>query len=369
MPRSKKSFNALFAAGGTGGHLFPAMAVAERLRDIFKNDFHAEFVGTANRIESKAVPNAGYDFSPMPIAGFKGIFSISTLTLPFKIRRSISICRKLIKEKSIDMVLCTGAYISYPAGVAAQKENIPLVLMESNLTPGKAIRMLSDRADLIITAFAGSRIYYPEQLHSKIKPLGNPVRQSIIDLPAKEDGIKTFGLDPAKNTILIFGGSLGARSINDAAEILIKELDPEKFQFIWQTGKHYHDKMEKMENLRQLKFIDDMASAYSAADLIISRSGATTTSEICISGKPSILVPFPAASNNEQELNARHLQENAAAILMYEETLSDDIVKIVEDLFRTEKDLKAMAEAAKSLAKPNATNDAAQAVIDLVDKL
>jgi UDP-N-acetylglucosamine--N-acetylmuramyl-(pentapeptide) pyrophosphoryl-undecaprenol N-acetylglucosamine transferase len=365
----KKKIRALIAAGGTGGHLFPAMAVAEQLQILTGGSFHANFVGTSSKIESKVVPNSGYDFTPIPITGFKGIFSIDTLSLPYKILRSEQICRNIIKKNQINVVICTGAYISYPAGNAAFKENIPLVLMESNLTPGKAIRMLSSKASLIITAFPDSEKYYPSILSPRIKPLGNPVRKSILNISNRQAALNKFNLESEKNTILIFGGSLGAKSINHAAVELITALDSNKYQFIWQTGRDFQCPFADIDNLWSGDFIEDMASAYAAADLVLSRSGATTISELCVAGKAAILVPYPSASNNEQELNAQYLVDNDAAILIHEDALQENIVEIISELSNDKYRLKAMSEAALSLGKPNCSVDSANSIIALVENL
>jgi len=366
---SEKKIRALIGAGGTGGHLFPAMAVAEQLDMQTHGGFHAEFVGNPQKIESKVVPSAGYGFTPMPITGFKGLFSFDSLLLPFKILKSVSICRKIINNYNINVVICTGAYISYPAGLAASKENIPLVLMESNLTPGKAIRMLSSKADLIITAFPDSEKFYPAPIKRIIKALGNPVRNNILIDTNKLSARKKFNLDTDKFTVLIFGGSLGARSINAAANKLINASDSNKYQFIWQTGKNYQCDLSDNGNLWTSEFIDDMASAYAAADLVISRSGATTVSELCVVGKPSVLVPYPSASNNEQELNAQYLSDNNAAILAYEDAIIENITDIVEDFYNNKNKLLEMSDAAKSLSKPNASQESAKAIIALIDNL
>jgi len=366
---SEKKIRALIAAGGTGGHLFPAMAVAEQLEILTNGDFHAEFVGTSYRIESKAVPDAGYSFTTIPITGFKGIFSFDSLMLPYKIYKSQSICQKIIKEQKINVVICTGAYISYPAGVAASKEGIPLVLMESNLTPGKTIRMLSAKAKLIITAFSGSEKYYPDPIVKNIRALGNPVRKSILEFHDKSEARKSFNLTSDKFTVLIFGGSLGARSINEAAHKLINSLDSNEFQFIWQTGKNFTNNLFAKDNVWSSEFIDDMASAYSAADLVLSRSGATTVSELCAVGKPSVLVPYPSASNNEQELNAQYLSDNDAAVLLYEDAIQENVTDIIKELYSDHNKLVQMGLAAKELAKPNASIDSAKAIIALIEKV
>ena len=176
----ENKFKILVAAGGTGGHLFPAIAVIEQLEKLNGNDFKAVFVGTDYRIESKIVPKLGYEFHSMPITGLSKLMSLNTLLLPFKILKSISICRRIIREFKLNAVLCTGAYISYPAGIAAAKENIPLILMESNVNLGKTIKQLSAKSSIIITAFEETKNFFSDDIHNKIRVVGNPVRKGII---------------------------------------------------------------------------------------------------------------------------------------------------------------------------------------------
>ncbi len=311
----KSGIKILVAAGGTGGHLFPALAVVEQLEKITGGRMYACFTGSSKRIESKVIPDLGYDFFPIPVTGFYGIFSFSTLTLPFKIYSSIRKCRKVIRQKNIDAVICTGAYLSYPAGIAASQAGIPLILMESNVYPGKTIRMLAPKADLIITAFEDTSRYLPQNMKEKIISLGNPVRNMFTGMHSREEAINKFGLKQDKKTVLIFGGSLGAASINRAAQKAISALHNDALQFIWQTGKNFTPEINIPQNVKLLTFIDDMASAYAAADLVIARSGATTVAELCLTGKPSVLVPLSTAANNEQESNARVLEQEGAAIM------------------------------------------------------
>ena len=234
MPRN---INVLIAAGGTGGHLFPALAVAEQLKILAGKGFNAVFAGTPNRIEAEKVPALGYKFNPMPITPFRGFFSLQTYLLPFNLYKSVSICRRVIRESRIDAVICTGAYLSYPAGIAAYRSGVPLVLMESNVNPGKTIRMLAGKASLIITSFDETAAYFDGPAKGKVRRLGNPVRKDILALPARGESIAKLGLDPSKKTLLIFGGSLGAASINKAAGEIIEAFDNSEWQIIWQTGK------------------------------------------------------------------------------------------------------------------------------------
>lgn len=355
----------LVAAGGTGGHLYPALAVLEHIEKVSGKKLNAQFVGTSNRLESRVVPQMGYEFRAIPISGFKGIFSLDTFILPFKIARSINICRKIIRNFRPDVVLCTGAYISYPAGAAAHHENIPLVLMESNVAPGKAINMLSQKAEMIITSFEESESFYNENIKGKIVCLGNPVRKNICSPISMEEARQAIGLDIQKKTILVFGGSLGAKSINNAINNLINEYEKEDWQLIWQTGENYEVKGQIPDNIKVFKYIDNMSIVYSASDLVVSRSGATTIAEICIAGKPSILIPLPSASNNEQAINANVMEENGASIVINDIDVENKLYYNICDLIENRDSLNILGLAAKSLAKPEAAENSAKQIVEL----
>ncbi|TAL67898.1 MAG: undecaprenyldiphospho-muramoylpentapeptide beta-N-acetylglucosaminyltransferase [Bacteroidetes bacterium] len=365
----EKEFRILVAAGGTGGHLYPALAVLEHIENVTGKKLRAEFVGTSKRIASSVVPQLGFKFHPIPISGFKGLFSIDILILPFKIARSIGICRKIIRNLNPDAVLCTGAYISYPAGAAAYHENVPLVLMESNVAPGKAINMLAQKADLIITSFEESESFYPNRIKSKIVMLGNPVRKNICSLLPKEEARKELGLEPNKKTILVFGGSLGAKSINQAVNNILFAFEREGWQLIWQTGENYIFKGQINKNVKVFKYIENMSIAYAAADVVCSRSGATTIAEICIAGKPSILIPLPSASNNEQLINAEVMEDNGASIIISNDEIGDKLYKSLSNLIDNNDILISMGKAAKRLSKTDAALNSAKRIVELSQKM
>ncbi|MGA2298908.1 MAG: undecaprenyldiphospho-muramoylpentapeptide beta-N-acetylglucosaminyltransferase, partial [FCB group bacterium] len=346
---TNKKLNVLVAAGGTGGHLFPAIAVIEQMEALTSGNVFPIFVGTADRIESKVVPSSGYEFQSIPISGYGGLFSLKIYLLPFKIILSIQKCREIIRKRKIDAVICTGAYISYPAGMAANFEKVPLFLLESNVSPGKTIKMLSSKARMIFTSFKETAKYFSNEKEYKILYLGNPIRKSILSVPEQAQARKNFGLDPNRRTVLIFGGSLGARSINNAVEKAIVRFKDSDFQILWQTGNNFTQPVTLPENIKVLPFIEDMASAYSAADLVVSRSGATTVAEICAVGKPSILIPLPSASNNEQELNAKVLEKQYAAFLLDNDVLDTKLGNIILKFMSDGEILQKMGESAKSL--------------------
>ncbi len=364
MNDTDKRFNLLVAAGGTGGHLFPAMAVVEELEKILGDRLKVYFTGTSHRIEGTVVPQKGYELYPMNITGLTKIISINTLMLPFKILTAIRQTRKLIRDKNISAVLCTGAYISYAPGMAAFKEKIPLFLMESNVNAGKAINSLTPKANLIFTSFAESKDYFKKNYTNKLVYTGNPVRNSILNMADSNTAKEFFKLDPKKPVVLIFGGSLGANTINNAIESNLQNYSELPYSFIWQTGNNYKIPKNLPKNIKAMKFIDDMASAYSAADLVVSRSGATTVAELCVCGKPSILIPLPSASNNEQKHNGMIMQNNKCAIMLDNEILKEKLFVTIIELMSDEHKLAEMGNNAKKMGKPNAGQNVANEIIN-----
>lgn len=364
--------NILVAAGGTGGDLFPAVAVVEQLEKQLGNNLSVIFVGNPNRIEAKVVPELGYTFEPISVTGFQGIFHKSTPTLPLRIFRSIIKVRSLCKSHRIDAILCGGTYISYPAGIVAQQLGIPMMLLEPNVLPGKTNRLLAKRATSIILAFEQSKQYFPKELHPKMLPVGNPVRESmLITLPeqASTASRKLFGLDPYKPTVFVFGGSLGARSINQAIEASLKDFAPHNMQLLWQTGKNYTPPDNLPDGVTVRTFIDDMASAYAAADLVVCRSGGGTVAELANVGKPALLIPLPSAANNEQYHNAKTLEDHGAARLIPNDTLKKTLFETILELIHNPAALLDMSGSAKKLAKPEAASKAASELIRIVNKV
>ncbi len=364
-----KVLHFLIAAGGTGGHLFPAMAVVERLRELSPLPCEFHFVGTARRIEARAVPEAGYDFHPMPITGVSKIASMKTLLLPWRIARSLAVCRGLIKRYAIDAVLCTGAYLSYPAGLAASQLSVPLFLMQSDANPGKTIRMLSNRAERLFVSFEESRSYYGPDMQGQIVYSGNPVRKAFSSHPTAQEARQKFGLAPDRPTLFCFGGSLGARSINSVIEQALPLLADQDIQILWQTGEHYQPTTVSDAGMQITvrPFIKDMPAAYAAADLVLCRSGATTVAELSLLGKPAILVPLPTAANDEQSVNARLLQERGAALLLPDADLNPaDLAETIRSLLSSPASLQSMAANANGLAQPEAATQVAEHILDLL---
>lgn len=357
-----KKKNVLFAAGGTGGHLFPAMAVAEKLAESYGNMVEVFFIGTETRIESRKVPEAGYGYTPMPITGFPGL-NPKMLAFPFKLLKSISIAKKLIRDKAIDGVVCAGAYISLPPGLAASSLKKKLFLMESNVNLGKANKMLLSKADKIFTTFDETENYIEKQSRNKISHTGNPVRGAILSLPAKEEACTKLGLPAEGLNVLIMGGSLGARSINNAVAGMIEKLAALKVNFLWQTGASFSYDKELPANITKVEFIDDMASAYAACGLVVGRSGATTVAELAVAGKASVLIPLPSASNNEQFHNAEAMQKAGAAKMVADAELNDKLFDTMFGLMLDDNKRVEMSIAAKKLARPGAAKEIAEQIM------
>lgn len=354
----------LIGAGGTGGHLFPALAVLEQIESQTGEKPEAWFAGRADKIEANASIEAGYNFIPVDIYGINKVLSLKTVMLPVKIRKAVRQLRHFIREKDIQAAICTGAYISYPPGLAAARENLPLFLMESNVNPGKSIRLLSKKADTIFTSFVESKSYFPTSVQSKIICSGNPVRNSINNLPDTASSREFFGLLPDKKTVFVFGGSLGALSINLAVRDKLELIEKMDYQVLWQTGKHFTPPESLPPNIKQFEFIKEMDKAYAAADLVVSRSGATTIAELASTGKPSLLVPLASASNNEQYKNAVVFEERGAAKIIYDNRAKDDLFKLVGWLMDDEAMLKNMAAKAEEMEMKDSSAIVAKKIIE-----
>lgn len=356
------------AAGGTGGHIFPAVAVVEQLRAQMHDACDVTFLGSMDRMETRLIPALGYDYVGMPIVGFKGVRHPSTLTLPWKILQSTRIARATIRRVKPHAVVCTGAYISYPAGVAAAKEGVPLFLLESNVNPGKTNARLAPLATAIFLSFEESVRYYAPSLASKLVVTGNPVRSQIPSSKDAWEARAAWGLKPDMATVLVFGGSLGARAINAAMEAALPRFANAPFQVIWQTGSAYTFHATPPPNVVIQPFIDDMGVAYAAADLVVSRSGATTIAELGIVGKPAIFIPLPSASTGEQQHNAQVIENAGGAVVVKDADVLTILASTIEELMCNEEKRTTMATVMRSFGRPRAAADAAAAIIAMCTK-
>lgn len=362
----------IISGGGTGGHIFPAVSIANEIR-AKRPDAKILFVGAEGRMEMQRVPAAGYEIKGLPIAGFNRKNLLKNIPVLFKIMKSRRIARKIVSDFRPQVAVGVGGYASGPTLNVAESMGIPTLLQEQNSYAGVTNKILAKKARKICVAYDGMSRFFPAD---KILFTGNPVRQNLIgDTVDKADAVRSFGLVPGKQTILIIGGSLGARTLNDSILgnlPLVKQQS--KVQFIWQTGKYYSaaikeelDRRGCLENLKVMDFISDMKMAYAAADLVISRAGAGSISEFCLLGKPVILVPSPNVAEDHQTKNALALVQKNAAICITDadarRILLPKAINTVADHDRLEQLSRNIIE----LARPNAASDIADEVIRLAE--
>jgi UDP-N-acetylglucosamine--N-acetylmuramyl-(pentapeptide) pyrophosphoryl-undecaprenol N-acetylglucosamine transferase len=348
----------IISGGGTGGHIFPAIAIADELKRQFP-DVQILFVGAAGRMEMEKVPQAGYRIKALTISGFQRKKILANLSLPIKIVKSLLQARQIIKEFQPDVVIGVGGYASGPTLKMANLLKIPTVLQEQNSFPGKTNKLLAKQASLICVAYDGLERFFPKD---KIVKTGNPVRQDVVDIEGKKaQALEHFGLSTDKKIVLTIGGSLGARTINETMDSIIETLAEQDVQVIWQCGKFYADELvqkwqDKLPNGVWLNpFIFDMDYAYAAADIIISRAGAISVSELCIIGKPTILIPSPFVAEDHQTKNAMALVEKKACILVKDSDAKKQTLKAIQDLLNDEAKRFNLSKNIKTLALPNAS--------------
>jgi UDP-N-acetylglucosamine--N-acetylmuramyl-(pentapeptide) pyrophosphoryl-undecaprenol N-acetylglucosamine transferase len=359
-----KKHKFILSGGGTGGHIYPAIAIANELKLRFPN---AEFlfVGAQDKMEMQKVPQAGYEIEGLWIAGRK--LTLQNAMFPFKLINSLWKSRKIIKKFKPDAVIGTGGFASGPLLQMANSMNIPTVIQEQNSYPGITNKVLSKKANVICVAYENLERFFPKE---KIVLTGNPVRQDLLDVDSKRtEGVSYFKLDASKKTLLVLGGSLGSRRINQLIE---KELDyflSKGIQIFWQCGKLYFEdykKYNEKENVQVVSFIDRMDFIYAAADFVVSRAGASSVSELCLVGKPVIFIPSPNVSEDHQTKNAKAIVDKKGGILIKEINLDSSFETLFSDLISNESLQKELSQNIKSIAKPNATKDIVEEIIKLV---
>lgn len=328
-------YRILISGGGTGGHIFPALSIANALKR--RTDCEILFVGAENRMEMEKVPAAGYRIIGLPVAGFDRKNLLKNFSVLIKLRKSISKARGIIREFRPDIAVGVGGYASGPTLKAAQRAGVPTLLQEQNSYPGVTNKLLAAKADKICTAYEGMERFFPLE---KIILTGNPVRKDLIEsAPSPQEARKSFGLDPDKITLLVVGGSLGARTLNETMEADLRRITQNGIQVIWQTGKYFGNRGEAaakgLKGAVVTQFITDMSKAYAAASIVVSRAGAGSISELELLGKASILVPSPNVAEDHQTKNARALEKNGAAILVPDadakEKLTDTVISLTAD--------------------------------------
>jgi len=365
-----KSLKIIFSGGGTGGHIFPAVAIANEIKRLVP---HVEilFVGALGKMEMEKVPAAGYKIIGVPIAGLQRKFTLVNLKLPFLIIQSLLKTRKIISDFKPDVVVGTGGYASGPLLKAATSKGIPALLQEQNSYAGITNKLLSKKASRVCVAYENMDEFFPKE---KLILTGNPVRQDIIDITFKRDeGFSYFNLDKNKKVILVVGGSLGARGINEALCEGLNLLVDKDIQVIWQTGKTFYEIAKKQtassesKNVKVVDFISRMDLAYAVADIVISRAGAGAISELCIVKKPSILVPLLTAAEDHQTKNAMALVNKKAAILVRDDQTKKYLVQQAISLIENASLCNELSENCATMAKPDSTNKIAREVLKLAN--
>ena len=362
----------IVSGGGTGGHIFPALSIANALKRLDK-DIEILFVGAEGKMEMEKIPEAGYKIVGLPVRGLQRKLTLGNLKVLWNLWRSLRKAKRVVREFKPDVVVGVGGYASGPIGKVATNAGIPLVLQEQNSYAGVTNKLLAQKAKVICVAYDGMEKFFPAD---KIIMTGNPVRQNLTkDMPSKEEALRSFNLQPGKKTILIVGGSLGARTINNtltAGLATIKENTD--VQFIWQTGKYYYPQVKEavkaagtLPNLYVTDFIKDMAAAYAAADLVISRAGAGSISEFCLLHKPVILVPSPNVAEDHQTKNALALVNKQAAIYVKDSEAETTLMDVALSTVNDEQKLKELTENIAKLALPDSARIIAQEVIKLAE--
>ena len=359
----------MISGGGTGGHVFPAIAIADAIREAVPGA-QVQFVGAKGKLEMEKVPRAGYHIDGLWISGINRQRMVRNLAFPFKLVSSLVKSWQLARRFRPDVAVGVGGYASGPLLAVTTRMGIPALLQEQNSFPGITNKLLAKRADKICVAYDKMEQYFPA---SKLVFTGNPVRTAFLTKPIdRREAFEHFGLDPEKKTIFLFGGSLGAQALNEAIAAQIDQLKARTdVQLLWQVGKIYFDRYEAMEavhapNVHRLAFVDRMDMAYAIADLVVSRAGALTISELALLGKPALLVPSPNVAEDHQTKNARALVEKGAAVMLRDTEARERLVNDALDLLEETDKLAGMARAIKTLARPDAAGQIAREVLALI---
>ena len=364
----KNRMRVLISGGGTGGHIFPAVSIANEIKVRFP-DAEILFVGAENRMEMEKVPAAGYRIIGLPVYGFDRHNILRNFKVLWQLGKSVRMAKKIVKEFVPDVAVGVGGYASGPTLWAASHMGVPTLIQEQNGFAGVTNKLLASRADAICVAYEGMDRFFPAD---KIIMTGNPVRQDLCnEVLSRDEAVGFFGLDPSRKVILVVGGSLGARTINRSIAASIEVLKEQGIQLIWQTGKLYDEEARKLlaacpcDNIKQMPFIARMDMAYKAADLVISRAGASSISELCLLAKPVILVPSPNVAEDHQTKNAQALSTRGAAVLIKDIEASEKLVPAAIDLIGQSEKLAAMSTAIAAMAQRNS----AARIVEIVCKI
>ena len=366
-----KELRVIISGGGTGGHIFPAVSIANAVKAL-RPDAKILFVGALGRMEMQRVPAAGYDIKGLPIQGFDRKNLLKNIKVLYKIWKSQRMARQIIKDFQPQVAVGVGGYASGPTLNMAAAKGIPCLLQEQNSYAGVTNKLLAKKAAKICVAYEGMERFFPAE---KLILTGNPVRQQLLETTiTREDAIRSFGLDPTKKTILLVGGSLGARTINESVLQHLDEIKQGDIQLIWQTGKYYSAEIAerlKGQDIPQLKvtdFISDMGAAYQAADLVISRAGAGSISEFCLLGKPVILVPSPNVAEDHQTKNALALVNKGAALYVKDADAREQLLPLAFETVNDDAKLKSLSKHILEMALPDSAEIIAKEVIKLSEQ-
>ena len=361
----------IISGGGTGGHIFPAISIANAIKTR-RPDAKILFVGALGRMEMQRVPAAGYEIKGLPICGFDRKNLLKNFSVLLKIWKSQRMAKKIIKDFRPMAAVGVGGYASGPTLNKAASMGIPCLIQEQNSYAGVTNKLLAKKAQKICVAYDGMERFFPAE---KIIMTGNPVRQSLLETKiTREEAVKSLGLDPQKKTILLVGGSLGARTINESVLHHLDLVEQSGVQFVWQTGKYYHAsiveqlKDKQLPMLKVLDFISDMGAAYRAADLVISRAGASSISEFCLIGKPVILVPSPNVAEDHQTKNAMALVNKDAAIYVKDADAPAQLLPLAVKTVNDAAKLESLSKNILKLALPNSADIIAEEVFKMIKK-
>ena len=366
MNQKSKSYKIILSGGGTGGHIYPAIAIANQLKSRFpKAEFL--FVGAKDRMEMEKVPQAGYEIKGLWISGIQRKLTLKNLMFPIKLINSLWKARKIVKSFKPDIAIGTGGFASGPLLYVASSKKIPCLIQEQNSYPGITNKLLAKKVQKICVAYDNLERFFPK---GKIIKTGNPVRQDLLNIESKTVEAKNFfNLKHGKLTLLVLGGSLGARKINELIKSELDFFDTQNVQIIWQCGKLYYDQYKIYSNTKNMQvhsFLNNMDFAYAAADIIISRAGASSVSELCIVGKPVIFIPSPNVAEDHQTKNAMAIVNNEAAMLIKEADLEVDFKNKFTQLMQSPEKQKQLGKNIIKMALVNATKDIAEEVEKLL---
>ncbi len=362
----------IISGGGTGGHIFPAVSIANAIKAMHP-DAKILFVGALGRMEMQRVPAAGYEIKGLPIQGFDRKNLLKNVKVLFKIWKSQRMAKQIIKEFRPQVAVGVGGYASGPTLNKAAAMGIPCLIQEQNSYAGVTNKLLAKKAAKICVAYEGMERFFPAD---KILLTGNPVRQQLLEnTQTKAEALRTFGLDASKKTVLIVGGSLGARTVNESVLKHLDDIRQSGVQFIWQTGKYYYEQIKeqlakeaKIENMVVTDFISDMGAAYKAADLVVSRAGAGSISEFCLLGKPVILVPSPNVAEDHQTKNALALVNKEAALYVKDAEAAKLLLPLAIDTVKDDAKLQHLHEHILKMALPDSAEIIAKEVIALAEQ-